>query len=134
MPFLTYDPFPQCLQQSPLAPLLLARVTSEEVGAIYQTLSVSPSETGAGAHVAAARPGLGGAVRVGCLGRGGRGLADHRRLPRLPLARLSRVSAWLCLARPRRVPAVGLPHPLGDGEPDQGEGHVVLGVPAGERL
>src|SRR3954453_21320071 len=41
MPFLTYDPFPQCLQQSPLTPLLLARVTSEEVGAIYQTLSVS---------------------------------------------------------------------------------------------
>src|SRR3954447_26968320 len=41
MPFLTYDPFPQCLQQSPLTPLLLARVTSEEVGPIYQTLSVS---------------------------------------------------------------------------------------------
>src|SRR3954466_8133194 len=41
MPFLTYDPFPQCLQPSPLTPLLLARVTSEEVGAIYQTLSVS---------------------------------------------------------------------------------------------
>src|SRR4051812_8571802 len=41
MPFLTYDPFPQCLQQSPLTPLLLARVTGEEVGAIYQTLSVS---------------------------------------------------------------------------------------------
>src|SRR3954451_15920767 len=44
MPFLTYDPFPQCLQQSPLTPLLLARVTSEEVGAIYQTLSVSRPE------------------------------------------------------------------------------------------
>src|SRR3954465_272888 len=43
MPLLTYDPFPQCLQQSPLTPLLLARVTSEEVGAIYQTLSVSTS-------------------------------------------------------------------------------------------
>src|SRR3954464_13851567 len=42
MPFLTYDPFPQCLQQSPLTPLLLARGTSEEVGAIYQTLSISP--------------------------------------------------------------------------------------------
>src|SRR3954468_8550828 len=25
MPFLTYDPLPQCLQQSPLTPLLLAR-------------------------------------------------------------------------------------------------------------
>src|SRR3954465_15590355 len=25
MPFLTHDPFPQCLQQSPLTPLLLAR-------------------------------------------------------------------------------------------------------------
>src|SRR4051794_7131022 len=44
MPFLTYDPFPQCLQQSPLTPLLLARVTSEEVGAIYQTLSVSEKQ------------------------------------------------------------------------------------------
>src|SRR3954451_3043817 len=44
MPFLTYDPFPQCLQQSPLTPLLLARVTSEEVGAIYQTLIVSRPE------------------------------------------------------------------------------------------
>src|SRR3954467_1985850 len=41
MPFLTYEPFPQCLKQRPLTPLLLARVTSEEVGAIYQTLSVS---------------------------------------------------------------------------------------------
>jgi hypothetical protein len=25
MPFLTYDPLPQCLQPSPLTPLLLAR-------------------------------------------------------------------------------------------------------------
>jgi hypothetical protein len=42
--------------------------------------------------------------------------------------------ARLRLARRQRVPAAGLDHPLGDGEPDQRERHVVSIVPAGQRL
>src|SRR4051812_5374671 len=85
MPFLTYDPFPQCLQQSPLTPLLLARVTSEEVGAIYQTLSVSERR----------RLHLGVCLRPSGLA----GQEARHRLPVLPVPRRSARD----LARPCRT-------------------------------